>query len=122
MSSFYKKYSRTTICVVGLGYIGGPLSYQFAEKYNVIGFDKDLKRVKKLNRDIDQNKQISKKQFKKVRKNILITSNVNKISHANVYIIAVPTPIQNNKKPDLKYKKVHQLMLQKTKQRRYNCL
>ena len=97
MSSFYKKYSRTTICVVGLGYIGGPLSYQFAEKYNVIGFDKDLKRVKKLNRDIDQNKQISKKQFKKVRKNILITSNVNKISHANVYIIAVPTPIQNNK-------------------------
>ena len=103
MNSFYKKYSRTTICVVGLGYIGGPLSYQFAEKYNVIGFDKDLKRVKKLNRDIDQNKQISKKQFKKVKKNILITSNVNKISHANVYIIAVPTPIQNNKKPDLKY-------------------
>ncbi len=102
MNLLDKKYSRTIICVVGLGYIGGPLSYQFAERYNVIGFDKDLRRVKKLIKNIDQNKQISKKQFKKVKKNILITSNVNKISHANVYIIAVPTPIQNNKKPDLK--------------------
>ena len=42
------KKSNIKICVVGLGYIGGPLSYQLAEKYKVVGFDKNQNRVDKL--------------------------------------------------------------------------
>ena len=48
------------ICIIGLGYVGLPLSLEFSKYYNVIGFDKDTQRVKELNNFFDRNNEFEK--------------------------------------------------------------
>jgi UDP-N-acetyl-D-galactosamine dehydrogenase len=90
------------ICIVGLGYVGLPLSLAFSEKnFKVIGFDSSSKRVKELNESKDINREFSKEELSSA-KNIVFTNNPSDIINANIYIITVPTPIDNDKKPNLK--------------------
>ena len=90
------------ICIVGLGYVGLPLSLAFSEKnFKVIGFDSSFKRVKELNESNDINREFSKEELSSA-KNIVFTNNHFDIINANIYIITVPTPIDNDKKPNLK--------------------
>jgi UDP-N-acetyl-D-glucosamine/UDP-N-acetyl-D-galactosamine dehydrogenase len=89
------------IAVIGLGYTGAPLAFAFAKKLKVIGYDLNKKRIKNLNRYIDENKQITKKDFKNSRKNIFLTTNQYDLSLCNFYIIAVPTPVNKKNLPDL---------------------
>jgi UDP-N-acetyl-D-galactosamine dehydrogenase len=90
------------ICIVGLGYVGLPLSLAFSEKnFKVIGFDSSSKRVKELNESKDINREFSKEELSSA-KNIVFTNNHSDIINANIYIITVPTPIDNDKKPNLK--------------------
>ena len=90
------------ICIVGLGYVGLPLSLAFSEKnFKVIGFDSSFKRVKELNESNDINREFSKEELSSA-KNIVFTNNPSDIINANIYIITVPTPIDNDKKPNLK--------------------
>ncbi len=88
------------ICIIGLGYVGLPLSLEFSKYYNVIGFDKDTQRVKELNNFFDRNNEFEKSELKKF-KNIKITSNKNFLKDCNIFIITVPTPVKKNKNPDL---------------------
>ena len=90
------------ICIVGLGYVGLPLSLAFSENnFKVIGFDSSFKRVKELNESKDINREFSKEELSSA-KNIVFTNNHSDIINANIYIITVPTPIDNDKKPNLK--------------------
>lgn len=90
------------ICIVGLGYVGLPLSLAFSEKkIRVIGYDSSLKRIKELNDSNDINGEFSKEELNS-SKNIVFTNNPLDIIEANIYIITVPTPINKIKTPDLK--------------------
>lgn len=98
-----------SIAVIGLGYVGLPLAVEFARQYHVIGFDIDRKRVLELNQLIDNTGEIREQELSSVMlpgpestdKGLLITSSVQDIAGASVFIITVPTPIDGNKKPDL---------------------
>ena len=87
------------ICVFGLGYVGLPLALSFSKKYNTVGFDVDTKKIVRLQKNIDGNKEFSPKDFK--NKKILFSSEINHIKKCNYYIICVPTPINKKKEPDL---------------------
>ena len=97
------------IAVIGLGYVGLPLAIEFAKKYKVIGFDIDLMRIKELVNGNDKTKEADLNSLKSVirlgknKKEIGLTfsSNLKDLKQFNHYIITVPTPINQYKKPDL---------------------
>ena len=92
---------KSKICIFGLGYVGLPLAIEFAKKYNVVGFDKNHNRIKQLNLGKDINKEFSKSEIIKNRKNLFFTFDIKNIKKSDFYIVAVPTPIKKNFKPDL---------------------
>lgn len=89
------------ICVIGLGYVGLPLAIEFGKKFKTVGYDNDFIRVKNLNKKIDSNNEVSKKDFLKSKK-ILFSNKIEDIRESNFFIITVPTPVTKNKKPDLR--------------------
>jgi UDP-N-acetyl-D-glucosamine/UDP-N-acetyl-D-galactosamine dehydrogenase len=97
---------KTKICVVGLGYVGLPLSVEFSRKYKVVGFDINLKRVKDLNEFTDNTFEVSNEKLKQVMlsKNqnigLDITKDESKIKDCSIYIITVPTPVNKFNQPD----------------------
>jgi len=93
-------YKIKKICIIGLGYVGLPLSIEFSKYHKVIGFDTDSQRVRELNNFYDRNNEFKKSQLKK-QKNINFTSEVNHLINCNIYIVTVPTPVKKDKSPDL---------------------
>ena len=94
----------STIAIIGLGYVGLPLAVAFASKYQVIGFDIKTKRVEELQRANDTTLEVTNKELKNslisnTRNGLTITSVVHDIKKANVYIITVPTPINDQRQP-----------------------
>ena len=87
------------IAVVGLGYVGLPLSIEFAKLYNTIGFDIDQNRISRLCNGIDDTLEVSKEELK--NSNISFTDDLNHIKNYNVYIVTVPTPVDKYNNPDL---------------------
>lgn len=91
------------ICIVGLGYVGLPLAARFAFKgFDVTGFDINKERVTQLANKIDINKDISDSTLEILVKNSKLTSKIDEILQSNIFIITVPTPINEDKTPDLK--------------------
>ena len=95
------KISNIKIGVIGLGYIGLPLCLVFSKKYSVVGYDHNKKRIKSLQNNIDTNKDLQNKNL--VNSKINYTYDLKKLIDCNVFIVAVPTPIYKNKKPNLSY-------------------
>ena len=90
------------ICIVGLGYVGLPLAARFSLKeFSVTGFDINEERVNQLINQIDINDDVSDRNLKILATNSKLTSKINEIKDRNVYIITVPTPINEDKTPDL---------------------
>ena len=96
-----KKINKLKLAIIGLGYVGLPLAIEFAKKRKVIGFDIEQRRVKQLKTGFDRNYETTKKAIFKTKK-IKFTYNEKDLKQANCFIITVPTPIDKNKKPDLK--------------------
>ena len=97
---------KNKIAVIGLGYVGLPLATEFAKQYKVVGFDIDKSRIKELKEGKDKTGEIDLVAFSKVLKaknGLQLTENPKDISDSNIYIITVPTPISNNKQPDLSH-------------------
>ena len=88
------------IAVIGLGYVGLPLALEFAKKYKVLGFDINQKRVDMLNRQEDPSKELSSEAFSGC--DITFSANLEDLNNCQFYIVAVPTPIDDGKNPDLK--------------------
>lgn len=87
------------IALVGLGYVGLPIALEFARKMSVIGFDINKRRVQQMNNQIDPSKELPAEAFQDT--DILFTSNLDDLRLAHFYIVAVPTPIDEYKQPDL---------------------
>ena len=87
------------ISVVGLGYVGLPVAVAFGRQSKVIGFDVNVGRISELKEGIDKTNEVSSDDLKKT--DILFTTDVDDLEQADFHIIAVPTPINDAKQPDL---------------------
>jgi len=88
------------IAIVGLGYVGLPLAYEFSKHYNVIGYDIDKSLIDSLNNNIDSKEYYTQKELKNC--NAKFSKNSLDLNGADIFIITVPTPVTKNKKPDLR--------------------
>lgn len=105
MNSTYK------ISIIGLGYVGLPLARLFAEKYPVVGFDINQKRIDELNQGIDSTLEVESELLKSVlvdrnpyssgNNGLYCTADLEEIRQANIYIVTVPTPVDKHHRPDL---------------------
>ena len=89
------------ITIIGQGYVGLPLAIEFGKLYPTLGFDINTKRIEDLKKCIDYTKETTQIQLKSA-KYLNFSSNLNEITKSNVYIVTVPTPIDDYKTPDLK--------------------
>jgi len=93
---------KNRICVIGLGYVGLPLAHAFSEKYEVVGFDINKARIDELNSGFDRTQELTSKQVKESLQNgMKFTLDVEDIKDSNIYIVTVPTPIDESNEPDL---------------------
>lgn len=92
------------IGVVGLGYVGLPLARLFSTKYPTVGYDLNTKRVKDLMSGHDMTLEVDDNLLADAINNngFLCSSNLEDIKDCNIYIVAVPTPVDENNRPDLK--------------------
>lgn len=87
------------MAVIGLGYVGLPIALEFAKKISVIGFDIKSERVEMMKNKVDPSKELSSEDFEGC--DIKFTANIEEIREASFYVVAVPTPIDEHKNPDL---------------------
>tara|TARA_R110002074_G_scaffold14788_1_gene51034 strand:+ start:138751 stop:140034 length:1284 start_codon:yes stop_codon:yes gene_type:complete len=94
-----------TIAIIGLGYVGLPLAVAFAEKYSVIGFDINEKRIAELQAGKDNTLEVADGDLQKVlqasENGLKVTSNSEDLALANVYVVTVPTPTNKHNQPVL---------------------
>jgi len=91
---------NSRIAVIGLGYVGLPLAVEFGKQFETVGFDISEARVKELLTGYDATMEINSDQLKS-SKNLIFSTDVDDIKNCNIFIITVPTPIDNHKNPDL---------------------
>lgn len=97
---------RDKIAIIGIGYVGLPLAIEFARKHKVVGLDIDKSRIKELKEGKDKTGEINLVELAKVLKaksGLRLSSNRQDIADANIYIVTVPTPINDKKQPDLSH-------------------
>ena len=87
------------MAIIGLGYVGLPIALEFARKISVIGFDIKEDRIKMMKNRVDPSNELEAKDFDGC--DIMFTSNIEDLREASFYIVAVPTPIDMHKNPDL---------------------
>jgi len=92
--------SSTKIAIIGLGYVGLPLAAEFGKKYDTVGFDISRKRIDELKKGVDLTLETSAEDLK-AAKRLMYTTNPEDMRPCNVFIVTVPTPIDEFKRPDL---------------------
>ena len=88
------------ISVIGLGYVGLPLALEFAKKFEVVGFDINAARVEMMKNGIDPSKELESSSFQNRR--ITFSADSSILDQAHFHIVAVPTPVDEHKVPNLK--------------------
>ncbi|HWL64095.1 MAG TPA: Vi polysaccharide biosynthesis UDP-N-acetylglucosamine C-6 dehydrogenase TviB [Steroidobacteraceae bacterium] len=91
---------KCRVGVVGLGYVGLPLAVEFGKQYRTVGFDVKSARIKELSSGRDSTLEVSRTELKTAAK-LTFTANVKDLKSCHVYIVTVPTPIDDYKRPDL---------------------
>ncbi|SKA80278.1 nucleotide sugar dehydrogenase [Desulfobaculum bizertense] len=94
------KSKKTPLAVVGLGYVGLPLAVALAEHFSVIGFDISDQRVKELSEGIERTGEVEPERLKAAP--VEFTSDPKDLSRAGLVIVAVPTPIDANRRPEIR--------------------
>jgi UDP-N-acetyl-D-galactosamine dehydrogenase len=92
--------SSARIGVIGLGYVGLPLAVAFGKKYSTTGFDLDRRRIDELQSGRDSTLEVSSSELAEAE-HLDFTTSAEQLRQCNVFIVAVPTPIDNAKRPDL---------------------
>ncbi|MFN2437625.1 MAG: nucleotide sugar dehydrogenase [Chitinophagaceae bacterium] len=90
---------KAKLGVIGLGYVGLPIALEFAKQLTVIGFDINQKRVEMMKQCIDPSNELKKEAFEGC--DITFTNSLDVLREANFFIVAVPTPVDEHKVPDL---------------------
>ena len=88
------------IAVIGLGYVGLPLAVEFGKKYRTLGFDINAARIKELRAGRDSTLEIDARELKATRR-LRFSAQARDLKSCNVFIVTVPTPIDQYKRPDL---------------------
>lgn len=92
----------TRIAVIGLGYVGLPLARLFSTAFKTVGFDMNPKRVEELMNGHDSTLEVADEILQEALENgFKCTSNLHEIKECNFYVVAVPTPVDENHNPDL---------------------
>ena len=91
---------KVKIAVIGQGYVGLPLAIEFGKKYSTIGFDINQARIDELTKGVDHTNEASPEQLRSA-KQLTFSTNISDIKECNIYIVTVPTPIDEFKTPDL---------------------
>ena len=89
------------ISIIGLGYVGLPLAVAFAEKFQVVGYDINESRIQDLKDGNDQTLEVDSILLESVKSNISYTSDIQDTKDCNIYIVTVPTPVDEANRPDL---------------------
>ena len=89
------------ISIIGLGYVGLPLAVAFAEKFQVVGYDINESRIQDLKDGNDQTLEVDSILLESVESNISYTSDIQDTKDCNIYIVTVPTPVDEANRPDL---------------------
>ena len=99
--NLYKKIlnKQEKIAVIGLGYVGMPLAVAFAKKVNVIGYDLNAEKIELYKSGIDPTNEVGNEAIKETT--VEFTADESKLKEAKFYIVAVPTPINSDKTPNL---------------------
>ena len=87
------------IGIIGLGYVGLPLAVEFSKFFRVVGFDINKKRILELKKNIDSTREVDLTE--RSLKNLIFSCDEYDIKECNVYIVTVPTPIDDFKNPNL---------------------
>ena len=93
------KNKETKLAVIGLGYVGLPIALEFAKDMSVVGFDIKPDRVEMMKNGIDPSNELPKEAFE--NKDVLFTHKLEDLKDVTFFIVAVPTPIDENNNPDL---------------------
>ena len=88
------------IAVIGLGYVGLPLAVEFGKKHKTVGFDINHNRIEELKRGFDRTKEVDSPKLLS-SEYLDFTSEKERLSDSNIFIITVPTPIDKHRRPDL---------------------
>ena len=88
------------IAIIGLGYVGLPLAVEFGKKYKTLGYDLSQPRIDELNSGEDRTNEVEQDELKAATR-LECTADPDALIHCNFFIIAVPTPVDCNKKPDM---------------------
>jgi len=94
------KSNMKKIAIIGLGYVGLPLSIEFGKKRTVVGFDIDIKRISELKNGNDNTLEVTSQELNDAIY-LKYTNQADEIRDCEIFIVTVPTPIDSNKKPDL---------------------
>lgn len=100
LSENRESYSPTKIAVVGLGYVGLPVATAFAERRPTVGFDINSERVEQLRKGVDKTGEISTERLKAAK--LEVSTDPAVLKECNFIIVGVPTPIDDNKQPNLR--------------------
>jgi UDP-N-acetyl-D-galactosamine dehydrogenase len=92
--------SQKKISVIGLGYVGLPLAVEFGKKFPTLGFDINMKRIDELKKGFDRTLESNKNEIESA-KQLSFSSDMNDLKNYSVFIVTVPTPIDQFKAPDL---------------------
>ena len=99
MSALPISLETVNIAVIGLGYVGLPLAVELGKHYPTVGFDLNTDRIDELNQAQDSTREVSAEEFAQATR-LAFTSDLTRLSAANVYIVTVPTPIDQFRRPD----------------------
>jgi UDP-N-acetyl-D-glucosamine/UDP-N-acetyl-D-galactosamine dehydrogenase len=94
------RQGRASLGVIGLGYVGLPLAVHFARHFKTVGYDTRHQRVAELNRGEDCTREVGPNELGPLDK-LLLTSDPDQLNACRVYVVAVPTPVDDAKRPDL---------------------
>jgi UDP-N-acetyl-D-galactosamine dehydrogenase len=94
------KRANIRVGVIGLGYVGLPLAVYLARHFPVIAFDIDAERIAELKRGLDRTREVTDEEFSSAER-IAYTAGIEDLKEANFYVVTVPTPVDQAKRPDL---------------------
>lgn len=95
---------KAKIGIIGMGYVGLPLAINFAKnKFFTTGFDNDIKKIRKLKKNISYIKHVKNKSLIEVKNKFRFSEKLSNIKYLDIIIICLPTPLDKNKNPDLSY-------------------
>lgn len=95
-----KVIENLKLAIIGLGYVGLPLAVEFGKKYSTLGFDINTARLAELNQGHDSTLEVSDHELTEATQ-LSYSSQLDELKACNIFIVTVPTPINQNKQPDL---------------------